>query len=170
LRVTLGRLLQVRDTEFEGGLEGRTRQFELERMRFEFGGKHYDFSVGPKSTETEVELEKAWIGADLGGPRLMLDRMKEPFSLEEMLPRKHFDFPTFSILNQFVPAEDHGVTILGGLRDGPGSSPAARTAETRRRSCRRSSRARGPRVLTRGTTSSACSAESARTPPHKSAS
>jgi phosphate-selective porin OprO/OprP len=123
-RFTLGGLLQVRGTAFEGGLEGRTSQFELERMRFELGGDfygRYHFNVEPKFTESEVELEEAWIGSDLGrgGARLLLGRMKEPFSLEEMLPRKHFDFPTFSILNQFVPAEDHGVTLLGGSLDAP---------------------------------------------------
>jgi phosphate-selective porin/MFS family permease len=121
-RFTLGGLLQFRGTAFESGLDGRTSQFDLERMRFEFGGEFYDrylFNVEPKFTESEVELEEAWIGADLGGPRLILGRMKEPFSLEEMLPRKHFDFPTFSILNQFVPAEDHGVTLLGGSLDAP---------------------------------------------------
>jgi phosphate-selective porin OprO/OprP len=121
-RFTLGGLLQVRGTAFEHDVDGRTSQFGLERMRFELGGELYDrylFNVEPKFTEDEVELEEAWIGADLGerGPRLILGRMKEPFSLEEMLPRRHFDFPTFSILNQFVPAEDHGVTLLGGSRD-----------------------------------------------------
>lgn len=123
-RFTLEGLLQIRGTFFERGLEGRSSNFDLERMRFEFGGKFYErylFHVEPKFTESEVELEEAWIGADLSesGPRLILGRMKEPFSLEEMLPRKHLDFPTFSILNQFVPAEDHGVTILGGSLDAP---------------------------------------------------
>lgn len=121
-RFTLGGLLQIRGTAFESDLDGRTSQFDLERMRFELGGEFYDrylFNVEPKFTENEVELEEAWVGADLGGSRLMLGRMKEPFSLEEMLPRKHFDFPTFSILNQLVPAEDHGVTLLGGSLDAP---------------------------------------------------
>ncbi len=124
LRFTLEGLLQVRGTFFERGLGGRSSSFDLERMRFEFGGSFYDsylFHVEPKFTENEVELEEAWIGADLSesGPRLILGRMKEPFSLEEMLPRKHIDFPIFSILNQFVPAEDHGATLLGGSLDAP---------------------------------------------------
>ncbi len=124
LRLTLEGLLQIRGTFFESGLEGRPSSFDLERMRLEFGGEFHDrylFHVEPNFTESEVELEEAWIGADLSerGPRLILGRMKEPFSLEEMLPRKHLDFPTFSILNQFVPAEDHGVTLLGGSLDAP---------------------------------------------------
>ncbi len=124
LRFTLEGLLQVRGTFFDRGIEGRPSSFDLERMRFEFGGKFYDsylFHVEPKFTESDSELEEAWIGVDLSesGPRLILGRMKEPFSLEEMLPRKHIDFPTFSILNQFAPAEDHGVTLLGGSLDAP---------------------------------------------------
>jgi phosphate-selective porin OprO/OprP len=43
--------------------------------------------------------------------------MKEPFSLEEMSSRRHMDMVNFSLLNQFVPAEDHGLTLLG--RSGP---------------------------------------------------
>jgi hypothetical protein len=124
MRLTLEGLLQVRGTFFERGLEGRASGFDLERMRFELGGDFHDpyhFHVEPKFTESEVELEEAWVGADLSrsGPRLLLGRMKEPFSLEEMLPRRHFDFPSFSILNQLVPAEDHGLTLLGGSLDAP---------------------------------------------------
>lgn len=116
-KLTLEGLLQVQAKAFESGL-GRTNEFELERMRLEFSGeldRTYLFHIEPNFTEADVELEEAWIGADLAanGPRLMIGRMKEPFSLEEMLPRKHLDFVTFSILNQFVPAEDNGLTLLG---------------------------------------------------------
>jgi phosphate-selective porin len=81
-RFTLGGLLQVRGTAFERGLEGRTSQFDLERMRFELAGSFYErylFNVEPKFTESEVELEEAWVGTDLAedGPRLMFGRMKE---------------------------------------------------------------------------------------------
>ena len=119
---TLEGLLQVRGTFFESGLDDRTSQFDLERMRFELGGaldEHYRFHVEPNFTESEVELEEAWVGVTppAGSTRILLGRMKEPFSLEEMLPRRHLDFPTFSILNQFVPAEDHGLTVLGGSLD-----------------------------------------------------
>ncbi len=121
-RFTLEGLLQVRGTFFEPGLAERTSDFSLQRMRFELGGELYErylFHVEPNFSEDDVELEEAWFGADLGtgGPRLMFGRMKEPFSLEEMLPRRHIDFPGFSILDQFAPAEDHGVTLLGGSRD-----------------------------------------------------
>ena len=119
---TLEGLLQVRGTFFEGGLDDRTSEFDLERMRFELGGAlddSYRFHVEPNFTESEVELEEAWVGVTPPerSMRILLGRMKEPFSLEEMLPRRHFDFPTFSILNQFVPAEDHGITVLGGSLD-----------------------------------------------------
>jgi hypothetical protein len=89
--------------------------------------ERYLFHVEPNFSEDDVELEEAWFGADLGtgGPRLMFGRMKEPFSLEEMLPRRHIDFPGFSILDQFAPAEDHGVTLLGGSRDAPWEYGAA---------------------------------------------
>lgn len=121
-RFTLEGLLQVRGTFYEPGLDERTSDVSLQRMRFELGGELYQrylFHVEPNFSEDDVELEEAWFGADLAtqGPRLMFGRMKEPFSLEEMLPRRHIDFPAFSILNQFVPAEDHGVTLLGGSRD-----------------------------------------------------
>jgi phosphate-selective porin OprO/OprP len=121
-RFTIQGLLQVRGLFYEPGLDERTSEFTLNRMRFELGGafhERYLFHVEPNFSEDDVELEEAWIGADLAehGPRLLFGRMKEPFSLEEMLPLRHMDFPTFSILNQFVPAEDHGVTLLGGSRD-----------------------------------------------------
>ena len=123
-RFTLQGLMQVYGTFFEPGLEGRNSEFDLRRARLEFGGvfdETYRFLVETKFTADELELEEAWIGADLAanGPRLILGRMKEPFSLEEMLPRKHVDFPKFSILNQFAPAEDHGVTLIGGSLPGP---------------------------------------------------
>lgn len=126
-RFTLEGLLQIHGTFFEPDLGGRESEFDVRRMRLEFGGiidELYRFLVETKFTSDEVELEEAWIGADLarasdGGPRLMIGRMKEPFSLEEMLPRKHIDFPEFSILNQYAPAEDNGVTLIGGSLTGP---------------------------------------------------
>jgi phosphate-selective porin OprO/OprP len=39
--------------------------------------------------------------------------MKVPFSLEEVRSRRYIDFPFFSILNQLVPAEDHGAFLSG---------------------------------------------------------
>ncbi|MDP6407766.1 MAG: porin [Planctomycetota bacterium] len=87
----------------------------LKRMRPELAGR-FDalrFRLEPKFTEHEVELEEAWLGFDtLGGNgRVMLGRMKVPFNLEEVRSRRHIDFPRFSILNQFAPAEDHGLFL-----------------------------------------------------------
>lgn len=101
---------------------GRTSEFDLRRMRPELAGrfaKVYLFKIEPKFSEDEVELEEAWIGADLfeGKARLMLGRMKAPFNLEEVRSRRHIDFPRFSILNQFAPAEDHGIFLNGKLSD-----------------------------------------------------
>jgi len=91
-------------------------------MRLEIAGdfdERYRFNLEPKFTEDEVELEEAWVGMDLAerGPRLILGRMKEPFSLEELVPLKHIDFVNLSLLNQFVPAEQHGVTLYGWTPD-----------------------------------------------------
>jgi phosphate-selective porin OprO/OprP len=122
-RLTLGGLLQVNGNFFEPDLGGRESEFFLRRMRFEIGGafdERYLFNVEPKFTEDDVDLEEAWIGADLaeGGPRLYLGRMKEPFSLEELIPLKHIDLVNLSLLNQFVPAEQNGATLYGRTPDG----------------------------------------------------
>jgi phosphate-selective porin OprO/OprP len=47
----------------------------------------------------------------------MIGRMKAPFGLEEVRSRRHIDFPRFSILNQFSPAEDVGVFLNGRAAD-----------------------------------------------------
>ena len=44
--------------------------------------------------------------------------MKEPFSLEEVRSSKGLEFVNKSIVNQFAPAEDHGLTLLGELGGG----------------------------------------------------
>ena len=91
--------------------------FDVKRMRLEFTGKidwmraHLEPNFLPEGTE----MEEAWIGFDLAGgnARVMLGRMKAPFGLEEVRSRRWIDFPRFSILNQFEPAEDHGVFLNG---------------------------------------------------------
>ena len=123
LRVTLGGLLQARGTFYEEDLGARDSEFSLRRMRFEVGGElheRYVFNVEPVFSEDEVELAEAWVGADLGaeGPRLFVGRMKEPFGLEELMPRKHVDFPEGSLANQFMPKEDHGLTLMGRTAGG----------------------------------------------------
>ena len=121
-RLTFEGLLQVNANLFERGLEERETEIFLRRMRLEFGGefeRRWLFHLEPKFTESDVDLEEAWVGADLGerGPRLHAGRMKEPFSLEEMIPLRHVDFVNLSILNQLVPAEQHGLTLIGETAD-----------------------------------------------------
>lgn len=89
-------------------------EFELKRMRPEFAGRFddfYRFRLEPKFSSDEVELEEAWAGFETqGGDQLwMFGRMKAPFGLEEVRSRRHIPFPNFSILNQFSPAEQHGI-------------------------------------------------------------
>lgn len=115
-------LIQYNGSFWERGLGGRDTSFDVRRVRLEFGGHFHDryrFLAEPKFTESEVELEEAWVGIDLcDDALLMFGRKKEPFSLEEMLPSKHLDYWDFSILNQFIPAEGHGVTLnAGSLKD-----------------------------------------------------
>lgn len=93
-------------------------EFVLRRMRPELAGRFDDFlrfRVEPNFQEDGVELEEAWVGAELGGrdTLLMVGRMKAPFGLEEVRSRRYINFPRFSILNQFSPAEDHGVFVNG---------------------------------------------------------
>lgn len=102
---------------WDGSREPRS-DFVLKRIRPEFSGRiddHYLFKFEPNFTEHEVELEEAWAGAELwhGAAVLRVGRMKAPFGLEEVRSRRNIDFPVFSILNQFSPAEDHGLFLYG---------------------------------------------------------
>lgn len=115
--VALEGLFQVTAAVFERGRDPRS-DFALRRMRPELHGRLADallFRLEPNFTEGEVELEEAWIGPELwgGNATLMLGRMKAPFGLEEVRSRRHIDFPRFSLLNQFSPAEDHGAFLYG---------------------------------------------------------
>lgn len=115
LKFTVEGLLQVNGVFFEPGAAHES-EFVLRRMRLEFSGDFFDrfmFHIEPKFASDGVELEEAWIGFRIGEHRFLFGRMKEPFSLEEMASLRHMDMINFSILNQFVPAEDHGITILG---------------------------------------------------------
>lgn len=101
-----------------GGDRDPSADFGLRRMRPELSARlpgGFLFKLEPKFTESEVELEEAWVGADLfgGEARLMAGRMKVPFGLEEVRSRRWIDFTLFSILNQFSPAEDHGLFLFG---------------------------------------------------------
>jgi len=104
------------------GLYSRDREpssdVELKRFRPEFGGRLarvLRFKLETKFTENEVELEEAWVGVELcgGNSLLRVGRYKGTFGLEELRSRRNIDFPFFSILNQFSPAEDHGVFLEG---------------------------------------------------------
>ncbi len=121
--LTLEGLLQFTGTFFQPGLGGRDTSFDIRRVRLEFGGRFHDryrFLVEPTFTEAEVELEEAWVGADVCDQTLlMVGRKKEPFGLEEMLPSKHIDFWDFSILNQLIPREGHGITVNSGSFTSP---------------------------------------------------
>ena len=116
-RLTVEGLLQVNARVFErqGPHES---EFELRRMRLEFTGEFYErwlFHLEPKFAANGVELEEAWVGMQAGDHLFMVGRMKEPFSFEEMASQRHMDMLNFSILNQFVPAEDTGLTVFGNF-------------------------------------------------------
>ncbi|HEX7899614.1 MAG TPA: porin [Planctomycetota bacterium] len=116
-KLTLEGLLQVNGVFFEPDAAHES-EFVLRKMRLEFSGEFFErwrFHVEPDFSEDGVELEEAWVGFQIDTHRFMLGRMKEPFSLEEIQSRRHMDLINFSILNQFAPAEDHGITINGSF-------------------------------------------------------
>jgi phosphate-selective porin OprO/OprP len=89
-------------------------------MRLDFTVEIYDRWLGhfePNFLAEGVEFEEAWVGFQAGDHHFMFGRMKEPFSLEEMSSTRHIDPINFSVLNQFVPSEDHGITVLGKFGD-----------------------------------------------------
>ncbi len=101
---------------------GRGTEFDVRRMRPELAGRFagiFCFRIEPKFQDHGVELEEGWFGLDLarGNARLMIGRMKAPFNLEEVRSRRYINFPRFSILNQFAPAEDHGLFLNGRAAD-----------------------------------------------------
>jgi phosphate-selective porin OprO/OprP len=110
-------VLQVNGVFFEAD-GAHESEFVLRRMRLEFSGEFYDrwlFHIEPKFTSDGVELEEAWVGFQIDNHSFRFGRMKEPFSWEEMASVRHMDMLNFSILNQFVPAEDHGITVIGNF-------------------------------------------------------
>jgi phosphate-selective porin OprO and OprP len=122
-RLNVGGLLQMNAVAFERGLEDRDSDAYLRRMRLEFRGElgpRLRFNLEPNFTERQAELAEAWFGATLFDQRglLHVGRMKEPFGGEETSSRRHSDFPEYSLLNQFSPAEDTGLILLGSDRAG----------------------------------------------------
>ena len=102
----------------EGASRGVDSGTYVKRMRPEFAGEFdggWQFRFEPKFDDAGVELEEAWVGREIldGNALLRLGRMKAPFGLEEIRSRRNIHFPRFSILNQFSPAEDHGVFVTG---------------------------------------------------------
>jgi phosphate-selective porin OprO/OprP len=96
--------------------------FELNRIRPEFAGRFddiYRFRIEPIFSAHEVELEEAWLGFECptNDQLWMFGRMKAPFGLEEVRSRRHIPFARFSILNQYSPAEQHGVFANGRKRN-----------------------------------------------------
>jgi len=91
-------------------------EFYLKRFRPELFG-HFDggwrFRFEPKFDDSGVEVEEAWVGREFDAGVLRFGRMKAPFGLEEVRSRRNVHFPRFSIVNQFSPAEDHGVFFHG---------------------------------------------------------
>lgn len=121
--LVLGALVQVLGRLSDDARDPQA-DFDLKRLRPEISGHlagslafnfEPNFAQDDVSSEGAVELEEAWVGPQLFGRRatLHLGRMKAPFSLEEVRSRRHIDFPFFSILNQFAPAEDHGAFLMG---------------------------------------------------------
>jgi phosphate-selective porin OprO and OprP len=110
-------LLQVNGVFFEPDAAHES-EFVLRRMRLEFSGEFFErwyFHIEPKFSADGVELEEAWVGMKLDTHLIMVGRMKEPFSFEEVGSQRHMDPINFSIFNQFVPAEDHGITVYGNF-------------------------------------------------------
>lgn len=113
----LGALVQVLGRVSDDARDPEV-DFALKRARPEISGTlagGLTFNLEPNFSEDDVELEEAWVGPLLFGGRatLHLGRMKAPFNLEEVRSRRHIDFPFFSIVNQFAPAEDTGAFLYG---------------------------------------------------------
>lgn len=116
-KFTVEGLMQTNATAFERGA-AHDSEFILRRMRLDFSGEFFDrwlFHFEPNFKADGVEMEEAWVGLQAGDHRFMFGRMKEPFELEEMSSTRHLDPINFSILNQFAPSEDHGITVFGSF-------------------------------------------------------
>ena len=108
--------------QFDGLLYGPERDpqsdFLVRRLRLEFSGRFpggMRFRLEPNFLPGGTEIEEGWLGFDTfdGRALAMFGRMKAPFGLEERNPQANVDFPRFSILHQFSPAEQQGVFLYG---------------------------------------------------------
>jgi len=120
--LTLGGLFQI-DALYYGAERDPETDFVLRKMRLELGFRVEERLIGTLETNFQadgVELDEAWVGfeGDAGRQRWMFGRMKAPFGLEELRGRKRVELPRYSLLNQFSPAEDHGVFVDGRSASG----------------------------------------------------
>jgi phosphate-selective porin OprO/OprP len=114
-RFRVGGLFQF-DAVHYGARRTPDSEFEVRRMRVELGFSldevlHVDLE--PNFVPGDVDMEEANVRLELDGgqTRVQLGRAKAPFGLEEVRSRRWIDFAYFSLLNQFTPAEDHGVFV-----------------------------------------------------------
>lgn len=115
--LVIGGLFQFGANVFDDHREP-SAEFDVRRMRLEIGAKiagALRVMLEPNFLPEGTEMEEAWIGLDMlhDDARLMFGRAKVPFGLEEVRSRRPIDFPRFSILNQFSPAEDSGAFLKG---------------------------------------------------------
>lgn len=114
-KLTIEGLIQINGSFFEKNSPNDSDLF-LRRMRLDITGEFFNnwlFHFEPRFLSEGVKLEEGWLGFIVNDHSFIFGRMKEPFELEETLPQRHMETVNFSILNQFAPAEDHGLTILG---------------------------------------------------------
>ena len=102
--------------EYNGPERTPESEFRLRRARLEIVGRfeeRFRFALKPKFGADEFELEEGWVGIEFGRDKdlLRIGRIKVPFGLEEVRSRRHIPFAQFSILSQFFPAEQHGISF-----------------------------------------------------------
>jgi phosphate-selective porin OprO/OprP len=119
-KLSIGGVLQSQLEVFSDS--SRPSEFLMRRARLEFEGELYnkfEFAMEPSFRIDEYGMEEIYLAYNLS-PELQIKTglPKAPFSLEEIIPRKHIDFAEHSMVNQFAPAEDAGILVLGTISDG----------------------------------------------------
>lgn len=114
-QLRIGGLFQF-DAVHYGARRTPDSEFEVRRMRVELGFSFDDVlhvDLEPNFVPGDIKMEEANVRLELDGgqTRVQLGRAKAPFGLEEVRSRRWIDFAYFSLLNQFSPAEDHGVFV-----------------------------------------------------------
>jgi phosphate-selective porin OprO/OprP len=116
----LGGLIRA-EARWNGAERKPQSDYGLNRARLDLRGRFEDlfrFRLQPdfgETTEDGVELEEAWVGADLfsGSARFMAGRARVPFGLEEMRRQEFIDLPRLSIAHQLTPGPDAGLFLFG---------------------------------------------------------